>query len=133
VSRSSSSISGREQHPSSILRARSWKIIEYLHPIKKTTTHAKEQAENTKINAETSSHGNKLSADKCFSPTLAPATTTNPCSNTSTAKTGSFFELAAEASLQLTALSRTHQSQSKNQLQAITTSLQEIGVIGIHA
>jgi len=34
--------------------------MEYLHPIKKTT-HAKEQAENRKINAETNSHGIKLS------------------------------------------------------------------------
>jgi len=44
----------------SILRARSWKVMEYLHPLKKTT-HAKAQAENRKINAETNSHGNKLS------------------------------------------------------------------------
>jgi len=34
--------------------------MEYLHPNKKTT-HAKEQGENRKINAETNSHGNKLS------------------------------------------------------------------------
>jgi len=34
--------------------------MEYLQPNKKTT-HAKEQAENGKINAETNSHGNKLS------------------------------------------------------------------------
>jgi len=58
-------MSWREAHPPSILRARSWKIIEYLHPNKKTT-HIKEQAENgkmenRKINAETNSHGNKLS------------------------------------------------------------------------
>jgi len=43
-------------------RAHSWKIIEYLNPDTKTT-HAKEQAENGKwkINAETNSHGIKLS------------------------------------------------------------------------
>jgi len=41
------SISGREAHPPSILRTRSWKVMEYLHPNKKTT-HVKEQAENGK-------------------------------------------------------------------------------------
>jgi len=53
---------GAKWHPPSILRARSWKIMEYLHP-NKITTHAKNKRkiENRKINVETNSHGNKLS------------------------------------------------------------------------
>jgi len=51
--------------------------MEYLHP-KKKTTHAKEQAENRKINAETKSDDNKLpTRTKLFTNYFTPVVITN--------------------------------------------------------
>jgi len=70
-----------------MLRARSWKIVEYLHPNNTETSHAKGQwkIKNRKNNAEMNSHGNKLSTlTNAFHQLFSPPTSTLNLNNSAT-------------------------------------------------